>query len=119
MSTRDDPEAIARLFSENVSLEIPGDEGALPWIGRAFGHQAIARWMDDLGALLEPQAFDVEDILASESRAAAIGSLQARIKATGKMTTTPFVLILTVTDGLISRLQMLEDSFDVSKAARL
>lgn len=47
---------------------------------------------------------------------AVIGSLQALIKATGGTTTTQFAMI--IADGLIDRFQMLEDSFDVSRAAR-
>jgi hypothetical protein len=44
--------------------------------------------------------------------------LQTRIKATGKVTSTQFAIILTITNGVVTRFQMLEDSFDVSKAAR-
>jgi hypothetical protein len=62
--------------------------------------------------------FDVEDILASDSRAAIIGALQTRIKATGKVTGTQFAIILTIAGDIVTRFQMLEDSFDVSKAAR-
>ena len=68
--------------------------------------------------LTEPIKFDVEDILASDSRAAIIGALETKIKATGKITATQFAIILTVKDDLVTRFQMLEDSFDVSKAAR-
>jgi uncharacterized protein len=32
-----DPDVIAALFAEDVILEIPGDEGVLPWIGRRTG----------------------------------------------------------------------------------
>jgi hypothetical protein len=51
------------------------------------------------------------------SRAAIIGSLQTRIKATGKTTAAQFAIILTITGDGVTRFQMLEDSFDVSKAA--
>jgi len=29
-----DPDEIAALFSADVQFEVPGDIGALPWIGR-------------------------------------------------------------------------------------
>lgn len=118
MSGQVDPEDIASLCSENVSLEIQGDDGALPWIGHKSGRQAIVAWPQGVSALLEPRAFKVEDILESEDRAAVIGSLQAQVKATGKTTTSQFALIVTIADGLICRIQMLEDSFDVSRAVR-
>jgi hypothetical protein len=54
----------------------------------------------------------------SDHRAAIIGALETKIKATGKLTTTQFAIILTIANDMITRFQMLEDSFDVSKAAR-
>ena len=118
MADHGDPTQAAALFAEDLSFEIQGDDGALPWIGRKVGRQAIVDWMHDLGSLTEPLAFDVEDVLASESRAAVVGSLRTRIKATGKTTATQFALVLSIADGLIGRFQMLEDSFDVARAAR-
>jgi len=90
----------------------------LPWIGRKTGREAFADFIRQIRILTEPVTFEVEDILASESRAAIVGALQTRIKATGKITASQFAIILTITDGTVTRFQMLEDSFDVSKAAR-
>jgi ketosteroid isomerase-like protein len=113
-----DPTEIAALFDADLVFEIQGDNGVLPWIGRRSGRQAIADFIRDIHTLTEPVTFDVEDILASDSRAAIVGALQTRIKATGKIITTQFAIILTITGDVITRFQMLEDSFDVSKAAR-
>src|SRR5271163_4086858 len=113
-----DPAEIAALFDADLVFEIQGDDGVLPWIGRKTGRQAVADFIRDIRALTEPVAFDVEDILASDARAAIIGALQTRIKTTGKITATQFAIILTITGGIVTRFQMLEDSFDVSKAAR-
>jgi ketosteroid isomerase-like protein len=113
-----DAAEIAALFDADLVFEIQGDDGVLPWIGRKTGRQAIADFIRDIRALTESVTFDVEDILASDSRAAIIGALQTRIKATGKITATQFAIILTITDDVVTRFQMLEDSFDVSKAAR-
>ena len=113
-----EPAEIAAPFAEDLVFEIQGDDGVMPWIGRKTGRKAMSDFLRELRILTEPLTFDVEDILASESRAAIVGSLQTRIKATGKITTTQFALILTITDsGVVTRFQMLEDSFDLSKAA--
>jgi ketosteroid isomerase-like protein len=112
------PTEIAALFDAEVVFEIQGDDGVLPWIGRKSGRQAIADFIRDVRTLTEPISFQVEDILASNSRAAIIGALQTRIKATGKVTATQFAIILTITGDVVTRFQMLEDSFDVSNAAR-
>jgi ketosteroid isomerase-like protein len=113
-----DAAEIAALFDADLAFEIQGDDGALPWIGRKTGRQAIADFIRDIRTLTEPVTFEVEDILASDSRAAIVGALQTRIKATGKITATQFAIILTIKSGVVTRYQMLEDSFDVSKAAR-
>ena len=113
-----DPAEIAAPFAEDLVFEIQGDDGVMPWIGRKTGRNAMADFLWALRTLTEPVAFDVEDILASDSRAAIIGSLQTRIKATGKITATQFAFILTIGNGVVTRFQMLEDSFSLSKAAR-
>ena len=113
-----DPSEIAALFDADLVFEIQGDDGVLPWIGRKTGRQAVADFVRDIRALTESISFEVEDILASESRAAIIGALQTRIKATGKIIATQFAIVLTIKGDVVTRYQMLEDSFDVSKAAR-
>jgi uncharacterized protein len=113
-----DPDAIAVLFDNNLVFEIQGDDGVLPWIGHKTGRQAIADFIRDIRALTEPISFDVEDILASESRAAIVGALRTRINATDKITATQFATILTIESNVVTRFQMLDDSFHVSNAAR-
>ena len=67
--------------------------------------------------MTEPVSFNVEDILASDSRAAIIGALETRIRQR-QITATQFAIILTIAGDTVKRFQMLEDSFDVAKAAR-
>ena len=119
IGSRRDPAEIAALFDADLVFEIQGDDGVLPWIGRKTGRQAAADFIRDIRMLTEPITFVVEDILASDSRAAIIGALQTRIKATGNnVIATQFAIILTIKGDVVTRYQMLEDSFDVSKAAR-
>jgi uncharacterized protein len=113
-----DPHEIAALFDADLVFEIQGDDGVLPWIGRRNGRRAIVDFVRDIRTLTEPVSFDVEDILTSDSRAAIVGALKTRIKATDRITATQFAIILTITGAVVTRFQMLEDSFDVSKAAR-
>ena len=49
-----EPEAVAALFDDNLVFEIQGDDGALPWIGRQSGRQAMADFIRDIRALTEP-----------------------------------------------------------------
>jgi ketosteroid isomerase-like protein len=115
----EDAETIAQLFHPDLMFEIQGDDGVLPWVGRKTGRQAIIDFLGNIRAMTEPVAFEVHDILTSERRAAIVGDLKTRIKATGKVTAGEFAIILTISEGVVTRFQMLEDSFDVSLAARL
>jgi len=113
------PEDIAVLCAGNLQFEIQGDDDVLPWIGRRLGRAALADFIREIRLRTEPIAFDVEDILASDTRAAIIGALKTRIKATDTVIESQFAIILTIADGVIARFQMLEDSFAVSKAAQV
>ena len=118
IGTGRDPDEIAASFAEDLVFEIQGDDGALPWVGRNIGRKAVADFIRDQRAMTEPLAFDIEDVLASEERAVVVGSLRTRIKTTNKITATQFAIVLTIVHDVVTRFQMLEDSYDVSRAAR-
>jgi ketosteroid isomerase-like protein len=112
------PETLAAMFAEDLRFEIQGDEGVLPWIGHKTGRQAAADFFREIRALTEPVKFEVEDILGSPNRAAILGELATRIKSSGQVINTQFAIVLTISGNEIKRFQMLEDSFDVSRAVR-
>jgi ketosteroid isomerase-like protein len=111
-----DPDVIATMFAEDLRFEIQGDGGVLPWIGLKTGRQAAADFFRDIRVLTEPVSFQVDDILGSAERAVVIGELATRIKSSGRVTRSQFAIVLTISGNLIMRFQMIEDSFDVSRA---
>ncbi|WP_026355084.1 nuclear transport factor 2 family protein [Massilia niastensis] len=113
-----DIDAFASLFSSDLRFDIPGDVGALPWIGKRTGRQAAADFLRGLRELVEPLRFEVRDILANERRAVILGELASRSRQTGKTVESPFAIVLTVANGEIGELLMFEDSYAVSRAAR-
>jgi ketosteroid isomerase-like protein len=118
MGSGAEPSEIAKLFSETLEWDIAGDTGALPWIGHKSGRAAITDFVRDSRAMIERISFEVHDILASDNRAAILGSLTSKLKRNGKVVTTDFAIVLTVANGEIVRFQILEDSFAVSQMAR-
>jgi ketosteroid isomerase-like protein len=113
-----EPEEIAAIFSDDVQLEVPGDIGALPWIGRTSGRGAVSDFIRGTRRLLKRIRFEVTGIMANGNRAVIVGDLISKVKATGKIIESPFALILQTSAGKIARFQMLEDSFAVVQAAR-
>jgi len=113
-----EPDRIALLFSKDVRFEIPGDIGALPWIGQANGRGAVSEFIHGTRTLIERVKFDVHGILVDNDRAVIFGDLASKFLATGRMVESPFAMILTISEGKITRFQMLEDTFAVSRASR-
>jgi hypothetical protein len=113
-----EPDEIAALFRHDAELEIAGDVGALPWIGRQVGRNAVSDFFRDVRRLTQPVRFDVQAVMADESRAVILGTLASKVSATGRVIETAFAIILMISDRKITRFQMLEDSFAVSRAAR-
>ena len=112
------PETLAAMFAEDLRFEIQGDDGVLPWVGHKTGRQAAADFFRDIRALTEPVSFEVEDILGSPKRAVVVGELATRIKSSGKIINTQFAIVLTISGDKITRYQMLEDSFGLSRTVR-
>jgi uncharacterized protein len=112
------PDALAAMFSEKLRFEIQGDDGVLPWVGHKTGRLAAADFFRDIRRLTEPVKFEVEDILGSANRAVIVGDLATRIKSSGKIVNTQFAIVLTISGDEITRFQMLEDSFDLSRTVR-
>jgi uncharacterized protein len=112
------PDTLAQMFAEDLQFEIQGDDGALPWIGHKVGRDAAAAFFRDLRLLTEPVTFDVEDILGNAERAVIIGALATKIRSSGETVRSQFAIILTIATDMITRFQMLEDSFAFSRAVR-
>jgi uncharacterized protein len=117
LASGDEPRRLAELFAPDADFEVPGDDGALPWIGHRTGREAAAAFVTGTRALLERISFEVDDILSSDARAVVVGELASRVRATEKVVETGFAIVLTIGGGLITRFQMFEDSFAVSRAA--
>jgi uncharacterized protein len=113
------PEDVANLFSADVDWNVPGDTGVLPWVAHKSGRRAVTDFLRDSGSMLERISFEVHDVLANDERAVILGGLSSRSKRTGKILDTAFAIILTIVGGEISHFLMLEDSFAVSRAARV
>ena len=114
-----DPEDIAALFCRKVDWAVPGDAGALPWIGRhRFGRRAVIDYVRQSRELVEAGSFTVADILVQGERAVILGERSCCLNQTGKTVETEFAIVLTVIGGRITRFRLLEDSFVVSQASR-
>ena len=112
------PDEIASLCTPDIDWNIPGDSGALPWIGHKTGREAISDFVRDTQIMVKSISFDIKEVLASDDRAVILGHVQSRINTTGKLIDSAFAIVLTFADAKIASFLLLEDSFAVSMAAR-
>ena len=111
------PTDVAELASLDLVFEVQGDPAGLPWIGETkHGRQALADFIRQQRELVQPGEFRVEDILSSADRAIIVGEFTSSIRSTGKELCSQFAIVLTISGGEITRFQMLEDSYAVSRA---
>jgi ketosteroid isomerase-like protein len=90
---------------------------SLPWIAATILQQCSTGKTTARTRFEVLQSKRVLDILAGDERAVILGSLESKLKRTGKIIKTDFAIVLTVANGEIVRFQMLEDSFAVAQAA--
>jgi uncharacterized protein len=103
-----------------VSLNFNNPElhKVLPWAGTNRGAQSIVDAFNGMGRVWETKAFEVRDVLVNEHSVAMFGSFTYKTKTLGKEITSPFALLARVTDGKISYVQFLEDTFGTAGSFR-
>ena len=134
MSTRDvvdallqriatgDPTEIAELYADQVDWKLgwPEDEHAtaVPWIRHRSSRADVEDHYRTLGDYHVPSqaSVDIAAILVDGADAAIIGELSQTLRATGVTYHAAFALYLTVSDGVITRHHILEDSLAVKRA---
>ena len=103
-----------------VSLNFSNPElhKVLPWAGTNRGAQSIVDAFNGMGRVWETKAFEVRDVLVNDQSVAMFGSFTYKTKTLGKEITSPFGLLAKVTDGKISYVQFLEDTFGTASSFR-
>jgi len=103
-----------------VSLNFNNPElhKVLPWAGTNRGAQSIVDAFNGIGRVWETKAFEVRDVIVNEHTVAMFGSFTYKTKTLGKEITSPFALLARVTDGKISYVQFLEDTFGTASSFR-
>lgn len=116
IANAEDVREIAELVSEEVDWLVAGNTAVVPWIGRKHGRKGAAEFYAQIREQLLSERFAIKDVLYKDKRVVAIGELASRVKTTGKLIETEFVLDMIIEDGLITRFRMFEDSHAVSEA---
>lgn len=117
-----DPAKIVELYDDQVDWKLgwPEDEhrAAVPWIRHRSTRADVEDHYRALGDYHVPNRANVAiaAILVDGADAVIVGELGQTLRATGVTYRAAFALYLTVSDGLITRHHILEDSLAVKRA---
>ncbi|WP_116199264.1 nuclear transport factor 2 family protein [Amycolatopsis circi] len=116
-----DPDRIAELFAEAVDWRVSWPEPehpTVPWIRPRSSRADVADHFRMLGnaCAAEESEIRVDRILIDGPDAVLVGTSSQTVKLTGKRFATSFAVCLTVSDGLITRYHVYEDSLAVAEA---
>ena len=102
----------------SLSENNPELKAYLPWAGTNKGPETIARLFKAITETWETKAFEVRDVVEQGDSAAFFGTFTYRARKTGREITSPFCLFAKLTNGKISYLQFLEDTFGTSATVK-
>jgi uncharacterized protein len=112
-----DAENTAALFTEEVDFLCAGSK-KVPWIRPRRTREDMADFFATMNASFVPEdrSASVSGFLVDGEDAVVMGHVSQRLKSNGRAFTTPFALHLSISDGLITRYHVYEDSLTVAEA---
>jgi len=102
----------------SLNFDNPELHKVLPWAGTNRGPQRIVDAFNGIGRVWETKAFEVRDVIGDDHNVAMFGSFTYKTRTLGKEITSPFALLVKVTDGKINYIQFLEDTFGTASSFR-
>jgi ketosteroid isomerase-like protein len=107
----------AQLFAEEVDFMCAGSE-KVPWIRPRRTREDMADFFASMNASFFPEdrSASVSELLLDGQDAVVMGQVSQRLLSNGKAFTIQFALHLTVSEGMITRYHVYEDSLTVAEA---
>jgi hypothetical protein len=118
-----DPDVVNAVVAPDatyVSLNTEDDElrKIMPWAGTSHGPQAFLDNLDAMFSRWENEAFNVTTMFSSGENVAVFGDFRYKSKSLGKVVSSPFSIFVKVSDGKVTYLQFLEDSYATASSFR-
>ncbi|MCG8919532.1 nuclear transport factor 2 family protein [Actinokineospora sp. PR83] len=111
-----DVPGMVELFATPVDFAVAGAEDVVPWTGTRTDHPAVTEFLRIATEDIATEKFDIDKIIVDGQDGVVLGSFAHRITRTGKLFESTFVLHVVVTDGLITKYHMFEDSHGAAQA---
>ena len=103
----------------SLSYENPDLKRVMPWAGTSQGGpEAVVDTYARVGRYWSNEGFQVEDVIEDADRVAVFGRFTYRSTTLGKAVTSPFAILARVTDGRVTYMQFMEDTFGTASTFR-
>ncbi len=117
------PDLVHRLVAPDatyVSLNFhnPELQRIMPWTGTRTGPEAVLDTYTRVNRYWRSEAFEIEQLFGDGENVAVFGRFTYRSTTLGKAATSPFAIRATVTDGRITFMQFMEDTFATAATFR-
>jgi ketosteroid isomerase-like protein len=115
---RGDIPGVLATLDPNVDWEavIGADPATVPTAGARRGVDAVAGFFKALGETTVFEQFEPREFIAEDDQVACIGFYKARVKKTGGVVSSSWVMVFTVRNGRIVRFREWSDSAQVNRA---
>ena len=102
----------------SLNYDNPELKRIMPWAGTQTGPDAIMSTYARVGRYWKNEGFEVRDIFESGGKVAVFGSFTYRSTTLGKAITSPFSILAKVSDGRVTYMQFMEDTFGTAGTFR-
>ena len=106
---RGDIPAVLEQLAEDVEWYDPGP-AAVPHAGRYHGRGDVSRYFALIGETLEFESFEPREFVAAGDLVVVLGTLRARVKATGRVYDNEWATAWRLRDGRVTGWQIYEDT---------
>ncbi len=110
-----DTDGAIKLTTDDVTFEVQGP-ASVPIYGKFHGHDGARKFFATLRELLDTEAFAVHSTLANDQIAFGYGTMQHRVKQTGRLFLSEWALYCVLFDGKISHYRIFEDTAALAAA---
>jgi ketosteroid isomerase-like protein len=111
-------EPLLPALAVDVEWWVAGPPEILPWAGTFRGRDAVARWFDDLNAIMDYQRFEATEFIAQDDTVVVVHEAQGIARATGRPFASDIVRIWTVRGGEVTRVRSYYDTHAYVAALR-
>ena len=102
----------------SLNFDNPELQKIMPWTGTRTGPDAVLDTYTRVGRFWHSEGFEVEELFGDGGTVAAFGRFAYRSTTMGKAVTSPFALLAKVSDGQITFMQFMEDTFATASSFR-